>query len=164
MVTALIYVFGCIVPPHWWSVQDWLHWISPENPHSPSSVCWRTVVYCSWASKGSPPLCQLHNPESPTGPLPMPNLPIITLQQIPPHAHHHYLGHHRHHVYHYRHHHSGVRYPIWFNSMFEFCQKMIHSIFNSILLYPRFNSKYYSIQNELWWFNSIVREWLILVE
>ena len=29
--------------------------------------------------------------------------------------------------------------------MFEFCQKMIHSIFDSILLYPRFNSKYYSI-------------------
>ena len=40
----------------------------------------------------------------------------------------------------------GVRYPIWFNSMFEFCQKMIHSIFDSILLYPGFNSKYYSIQ------------------
>ena len=30
--------------------------------------------------------------------------------------------------------------------MFEFCQKMIHSIFDSILLYPRFNSKHYSIQ------------------
>ena len=28
----------------------------------------------------------------------------------------------------------GVRYPIWFNSMFEFCQKMIPSIFDSILL------------------------------
>ena len=42
--------------------------------------------------------------------------------------------------------HSGVRYPIWFNSKFEFCQKMIHSIFDSILLCPRFNSKYYSIQ------------------
>ena len=28
---------------------------------------------------------------------------------------------------------SGVRYPIWFNSMFEFCQKMIHSIFDSII-------------------------------
>ena len=40
----------------------------------------------------------------------------------------------------------GVRYPIWFNSMFEFCQKMIHSIFDSISLYPRFNSKCYSIQ------------------
>ena len=40
----------------------------------------------------------------------------------------------------------GGRYPIWFNSMFEFCQKMIHSIFDSISLYPRFNSKYYSIQ------------------
>ena len=26
---------------------------------------------------------------------------------------------------------SGGRYPIWFNSMFEFCQKMIHSIFDS---------------------------------
>ena len=36
---------------------------------------------------------------------------------------------------------GGVRYPIRFNSMFEFCQKMIHSIFDSILLYPRFNSK-----------------------
>ena len=35
----------------------------------------------------------------------------------------------------------GVRYPIWFNSIFEFCQKIIHSIFDSILLYPRFNSK-----------------------
>ena len=42
----------------------------------------------------------------------------------------------------------GVRYPIWFNSMFEFCQKIIHSIFDSILLYPRFNSKYYSIQKK----------------
>ena len=31
--------------------------------------------------------------------------------------------------------------------MFEFCQKMIHSIFDSILLFPRFNSKYYLIQN-----------------
>ena len=30
--------------------------------------------------------------------------------------------------------------------MIEFCQKMIPSIFDSILLYPRFNSKYYSIQ------------------
>ena len=40
----------------------------------------------------------------------------------------------------------GLRYPIWFNSMFEFCQNMIHSIFNSILLYPKFNSKYKSIQ------------------
>ena len=49
---------------------------------------------------------------------------------------------------------SGGRYQIWFNSIFEFCQKMIHSIFDSILLYPRFNSKYYSIQNKLWWFNS----------
>ena len=32
--------------------------------------------------------------------------------------------------------------------MFEFCQKMIHSIFDSISLYPRFNSKYYSIQKK----------------
>ena len=40
----------------------------------------------------------------------------------------------------------GGRYPIWFNSMFEFCQKMIHSTFNSILFYDRFNLKYYSIQ------------------
>ena len=48
----------------------------------------------------------------------------------------------------------GVRYPIWFNSIFEFCQKMIHSIFDSILLYPRFNSKYYSIQRKFCWFNS----------
>ena len=40
----------------------------------------------------------------------------------------------------------GVRYLIWFNSMFEFCQKMVHSIFDSILLHPRFNSKYYSIK------------------
>ena len=32
--------------------------------------------------------------------------------------------------------------------MFEFCHKMIHSIFNSILLYPRFNTKYYSIQKK----------------
>ena len=30
--------------------------------------------------------------------------------------------------------------------MFEFCQQMTHSIFDSILLYPRFNSKYYSIK------------------
>ena len=27
-----------------------------------------------------------------------------------------------------------LRYPIWFKSMFEFCQKIIHSIFDSILL------------------------------
>ena len=32
--------------------------------------------------------------------------------------------------------------------MFEFCQKMIHSIFDSILLCPRFNSKYYSIKKK----------------
>ena len=41
---------------------------------------------------------------------------------------------------------SAVRYPIWFNSIFEFCQQMIHSIFDSILHYPRFNSKYYSVR------------------
>ena len=44
----------------------------------------------------------------------------------------------------------GGRYPIWFNSIFEFCQKMIHSI----LLHPRFNSKYYSIQSKFCSFNS----------
>ena len=49
---------------------------------------------------------------------------------------------------------SGERYPIWFNSIFEFCQKMIHSIFHSILLYATFNSKYCSIQNKLQRFNS----------
>ena len=60
--------------------------------------------------------------------------------------------------------------PIWFNSIFEFCQKMIHSIFDSILLYQGFNSKYYSIfwKNLLIqfkrWLNSIVRESWILVE
>ena len=47
-----------------------------------------------------------------------------------------------------------LRYPIWFKSMFEFCQKIIHSIFDSILLYPRFNSKYYSIKRIFCWFNS----------
>ena len=26
--------------------------------------------------------------------------------------------------------HRGLQYPIWFNSMFEFCQKMIHPIFD----------------------------------
>jgi len=47
---------------------------------------------------------------------------------------------------------------------------MIHSIFDSILLYPRFNSKYYSIQKKNLLiqfkrlFNSIVRGSLILVE
>ena len=58
---------------------------------------------------------------------------------------------------------------IIFHSTFEFCQKMIHSIFDSILLYPRFSSKYVSfhfisillIQLK---FNSIVRESLILVK
>ena len=65
--------------------------------------------------------------------------------------------------------HSDGPYPIWFDSMFEFCQKMIHSIFDSILLYPRFNSKYYSIKKNLLiqfkrYFNSIVKESLILVE
>ena len=49
---------------------------------------------------------------------------------------------------------SGGRYQIWFNSMFEFCQKAIHSIFDSILFYQRSISKYYSIQNKLCWFNS----------
>ena len=37
---------------------------------------------------------------------------------------------------------------IIFNSMFEFCQEMIRSILDSILLYPRFNSKYYSIKKK----------------
>ena len=46
----------------------------------------------------------------------------------------------------------GLRYPLWFNSISEFCQKMIHSIFDSILLYPRFNLKYNSII--ICWFNS----------
>ena len=50
--------------------------------------------------------------------------------------------------------HRGGWYPIWFNSMFEFWQKMIHSIFDSILLHPRFNSKYYSIKKKFCWFNS----------
>ena len=63
----------------------------------------------------------------------------------------------------------GLRYPIWFNSMFEFCQNLIHSIFDSILLCPKFNSKYYSIKKNLLiqfkrWFNSIDRGSLILVE
>ena len=35
-----------------------------------------------------------------------------------------------------------------FNSLFEFCQKMIHSIFDSILLYPTFSSKYVSFQKK----------------
>ena len=38
--------------------------------------------------------------------------------------------------------------------MIEICQKKIHSIFDSILLYPRFNSKCYSIQKKICWFNS----------
>ena len=42
----------------------------------------------------------------------------------------------------------GLPYPIWFKSMFEFCQKMIHSILDSILLFPRFNSKYDSIKKK----------------
>ena len=42
-----------------------------------------------------------------------------------------------------------VRYPIWFNTMFEFCQKMSHSIFDSILIRSRFSSKYYSTQKIL---------------
>ena len=49
---------------------------------------------------------------------------------------------------------SGGRYPIWFNSILNFAKKMIHSIFDSILLCPRFNSKYYSIQKKFCWFNS----------
>ena len=32
--------------------------------------------------------------------------------------------------------------------------KMIHSIFDSILLYPRFNSKYYSIQRKFWFISK----------
>ena len=63
----------------------------------------------------------------------------------------------------------------WFNSMSEFCQKIIHSILYSILLLLIFNSKYYSIQNIIQFkinsgdsiqkiFNSIVRESLILVK
>ena len=49
----------------------------------------------------------------------------------------------------------GVRHPTWFNSMlFEFCKKMIHSIFDSLLLYVKFNSKYYSFLKKTCWFNS----------
>ena len=49
----------------------------------------------------------------------------------------------------------GVRHPTWFNSMlFEFCKKMIHSIFDSLLLYVKFNSKYYSFLKKICWFNS----------
>ena len=49
----------------------------------------------------------------------------------------------------------GVRHTTWFNSMlFEFCKKMIHSIFDSLLLYVKFNSKYYSFLKEICWFNS----------
>ena len=36
----------------------------------------------------------------------------------------------------------------------NFAKKMIHPIFDSILLYPIFNSKYYSIQKKFCWFNS----------
>ena len=36
----------------------------------------------------------------------------------------------------------------------NFFQKMIHSIFNSISLYPRLNLKYHSIQKKFCWFNS----------
>ena len=64
---------------------------------------------------------------------------------------------------------SGGQYPFWFSSMFEFCQKMIHSIFDSILLYPRFNSNIIQFKKNLLiqfkrWFNSIVRESWMLVE
>ena len=49
----------------------------------------------------------------------------------------------------------GVRHTTWFNSMlFEFCKKMIHSIFDSLLLYVKFNSKYYSFLKKICWFNS----------
>ena len=37
----------------------------------------------------------------------------------------------------------GGRYPIWFNSVFEFCRKMIHIQFNIAL--PKIQFKYYSI-------------------
>ena len=36
----------------------------------------------------------------------------------------------------------------------NFAKKMIHSIFDSISLYPRFNSKYYSIPKKICLFNS----------
>ena len=50
---------------------------------------------------------------------------------------------------------SLVRYPNWFNSMFEFCSKLIQfNIWFKIISW-KFNSKDYSILNNLLWFNSI---------
>ena len=50
---------------------------------------------------------------------------------------------------------SPVRYPNWFNTMFEFCSKLIQfNIWFKIISW-KFNSKDYSIQNQLLRFNSI---------
>ena len=64
---------------------------------------------------------------------------------------------------------SLVRYPNWFNSMFEFCAKLIQFNIQFKIILGKFNSKdysnldksllfnstYYSIYNKLLWFNSI---------
>ena len=44
-------------------------------------------------------------------------------------------------------HHSPVRYPNWFNSMFEFCPKLIQFNIQFNIVSRKFNSKDYSIQN-----------------
>ena len=48
----------------------------------------------------------------------------------------------------------GGWYPFWFNSMFEFCGKMIQFNIWFNIAYRKFNLKNYSFQNDFWWFNS----------
>ena len=50
---------------------------------------------------------------------------------------------------------SPVRYPNWFNSMFEFRSKLIQFNIWFKFISWKFNSKDYSIQNQLLWFSSI---------
>ena len=50
---------------------------------------------------------------------------------------------------------SPVRYSNWFNSMFEFCPKLIQFNTQFKIASWIFNSKYYSIWKILLWFNSI---------
>ena len=50
---------------------------------------------------------------------------------------------------------SLVRYPNWFNSMFEFCPKLIQFNIQFKVVSLKFSSKYHSIWINLLWFNRI---------
>ena len=50
--------------------------------------------------------------------------------------------------------HRGGRFPFCFNLMFECCRKIIQLNIWFNIVYTKFNSNYYSIQNKFCWFNS----------